>query len=580
MPQIKQYFSQERAAVGGGVRASGEQFGAGIGRATQDFGGAISEFGKDVEEVVQRKQERDATAFISREYTGLQLESQQKLESLKTEVEDIDSYTDQFNEWYGQRYNEILERSPNNLAKQNFEARNVELSQKLNQSALAYQSGQKIQIQKGDSLSAVDNLSNSISLNPNNFDDFLNQSTSIVEGAKRYMTPAEHQKFQRDASSQLYSSRIKAEIASNPYSAKDLLTDENVKNNINSTTYQRLQTQAENEINRLEKEQLKQSNEMLKARLNDTGKLAILSGAETPEEMVAVQRNLGITEGNISVLPNQVAALEANTVNGFQNADEYIQFMQQRSTEYRGESFNTYLKDLKDNGMTQEVSYLAMMDFERDKPVMDAMFAMSRDDANYKTIAKAQGVIVNDVKADIETEIAETRDMFISEGADITGLNDKLTDIAIYFQARGQSRDAAVKLATSWINDKIQVTDYSSSELGLFDSKKVRVPQEYDVEVIGKSLTRALNAITKEDVNITGAGEFSTNELKRTSSFVLSPDNNYYYMRDQFGSPILKKDSSDILKFPIKELLEDNKEAIKEIERKRFEEALKGFEEE
>ena len=412
-------------------------------------------------------------------------------------------------------------------------------------------------------------------------DQLAEHKSQLLDSLKDTLSAQELSKYEKNIDRRTFGGVVKGLINSDPYEARKVMESGVYNDSFKLSDIESLNNTIDVKIGRLEREALKQQNKMLKMRMEDTGQLAILKGAKTPDEMIAVQKNMGVSDGNISVLPKDVAKLEANRINGFSSSDEYIQYMASKSEEYQGENFNIFLRDLKKHGMSQDVSYLAMMDTAEDKPVMDAMFAMSTKDKDYKNIAKAQGIVINDIRADVESQIAETRDMFLAEGADITELNEKLTDVAVYFQTKGNSRKDAVKLATDWLNNKVQVAEYSSSELGFFDGRKVRVPVDYDAEIIGDSLTRAINGITKDDVNITGAtGEFSLNELKRTASFVLGPDNNYYYLRDQFGSPILRKGTRDILKFPITELQEDNKDFIKKQQQKRFEEALKGFEEE
>ena len=412
-------------------------------------------------------------------------------------------------------------------------------------------------------------------------DELAQHRANLLDSLSETLSPEQLSNYAKNIDKRTFGGVIKGLIANDPYEARAVLKSGVYNENFTPDELTTFNNTVDVKIDRIERESLTQQNELLKARVSDTGKFAILQGATTPDEMIAVQKNAGVTDGNLSVLPNEVAKFEANTINGFSSSDEYIRYMQAKEQEFEGENFNIFLRDLKKNGMKQEVSYLPMMDVNQDKPVMDAMFAMTTKDQDYKNIAKAQGIVINDISADVESAIAETRDLFLAEGADITGLNETLTDVAVYFQTKGNSRASSVELATEWLNNKVQVAEYSSSEMGFFDGRQVRVPLDYEPEIIGNSLTRAMNAITKDDVNITGAtGEFSLNELKRTASFVLGPDNNYYYLKDQFGSPILKKGTNQILQFPIKDLLKDNEEAIKELERKRFEEALKGFEEE
>jgi hypothetical protein len=85
------------------------------------------------------------------------------------------------------------------------------------------------------------------------------------------------------------------------------------------------------------------------------------------------------------------------------------------------------------------------------------------------------------------------------------------------------------------------------------------VPSSYSPDDIEDALDYAFNSITPDDVNIIGTGEFSTDALKSGVKFVLEPNEEFYYLRNQQGAPVAKKDSKELLKFPIVDLIKDYK---------------------
>jgi len=550
MPVIQKYSAQQRPSVGSPVNATGEQFGAGIGRQLTNVAGAISQFGQDVEGIYDRKREREANAFLIKEVSTLQLEAKTKLETLKNEVEDVNTFSDTFNGWYKERQDSILAKAPNNLAKENFTLKANQLGLDLGGAANEYQARQVVEIEKGDALSSVSNIANTIAIDPKNFNKYKNQVSSIVESSKQFMTPAETQKFYRDANNEVYSARIMAEIDSNPYGVKNLLASEEYRTNIDSGTFQRLNLQAENRIESLQKEALARENEALRAKFSDPAKYAMMNGASSPQEMVAFQQVGGVAGGNISVLPKEVATAEAFNVNGFQSADEYLNHMQQRKAEY-GDTFDIYMRDLKKNGLKQDISYAAIME-AKDKPVMDALFQMSTKGQQYKELAKTRGADAQMINEDVEEKTREVREVLISEGADLTDLHGKMNDIAMYFQSQGYAHEDSINLAINWFNEKIRTVEHGSD-------KYARVPDYInDIDALEDGLDNALDNITIEDIDITGTGASDIKEIQRNAKFILSPNQDYYYLKDKFNSPVLRKSDRQIFKLPVKDILEGN----------------------
>lgn len=264
MPKIVEYFSKERPVVGGAPQASAAAFGADTGRGLQQLGQSLGESAKVAGQIERRqtelevkKNERDATSYVVDKLSSLQLESQNRLEELKTEVEEINQYAPAFEEYYNQKTQELINAAPNDLAAQAIQQKAASLSTRLIGKANQYQAKTTVDLQKASSLNAVNNLTNSTLVDPDGFVEYQQQFNEVVNSSKRYMDMVEVEELMREGNNKLYSARVSAEIAANPEFAKQLLTSEEFVENIDSNTFSKLSKKIDSQFLALQEERQK-----------------------------------------------------------------------------------------------------------------------------------------------------------------------------------------------------------------------------------------------------------------------------------------------------------------------------------
>ena len=303
---------------------------------------------------------------------------------------------------------------------------------------------------------------------------------------------------------------------------------------------------------RLEKKYIETEQRRLNMKYTDPAGLAELDGAITPQQKIEKQQEYGVIGSNISVIPKRAAEAAVIDLNGIQDTDSFKIAIDGIRAQYGDDYYDIAMRDLKKNGLSEDITFLAQMNPEKDKIVMDAAFNMAKEGKNYADLAQARGILSRDISEAIEDRITEVRDVYLLENASVSGLNKKMESLATYFVAQGRDVKTAADLATTWFTNKVQVGSYNGS--------KFRVPSSYSPDDIEDALDYAFNSITPDDVNTIGTGEFSTDALKGGVKFVLGPNEEFYYLRNQQGAPVAKKDSKELLKFPIVDLIKAYKE--------------------
>jgi hypothetical protein len=254
MPQIPQYLSQVSApGVVQTRRATAAEFGAGEAQAVGQLGQAAVSLGGPLAELQVKKAAREATAYASRTIPQIQLDAQNKLRELET-TDNIDTYSEQFQEYYKERLDAAAEEAPNEFAKSALMQKGAEIGLRLTGTADAFQANTKIKLQKADSATGIGTIVNSLTLDPDNFEDYKLQAQEIVAGASRYMTADEHGVFASSSADSIASAKVSAEINRNPQAAKELLAQDEFKNAINPAKYEKLTAQADNEIENAKKD--------------------------------------------------------------------------------------------------------------------------------------------------------------------------------------------------------------------------------------------------------------------------------------------------------------------------------------
>lgn len=558
MPRIEQYFAKERAVVGGGVRASGEAFGAGIGRAVQDVGAAIGHVAdvqrgreKEQRELEQRKLEREATDESTSKLSELQLGGLEGLNNPQSVTEDNNVFADTWSDNFDKELKRLESESTSELAKSAITSGALDIKTRLHAKANQHQAVTKINIQKGNAVQSADKITNSMLLDPGGFDVYKGQINVLTASSSRFMTPDERATFTRNSNNNLYAARVTAEINANPQLAKQLMASKDFQENIESRTFESLNIKADREILRRQEKALKAQEERFKLFTEDPAKLAVLDGAKTPDDIVATQIALGVKEGNISVIPNAAAGFIANQLNGVTNADDMISELAGIQQEY-GENYDIAMKDVKKGGLSDQLSFIAMMDPDEDKRIMDASFAMGQDGADIKKKATARdGVTISKIEDKVTENILDSMEAIAFENpageAQTASMLANMVNIATFFVSQGQDIDSATELATGWFNNKTPVGDVNG--------KQFRVADGYTADGLENALEDAL-----DKAEFLG-GKFENNAIKREGRFVLHPDGKKYYLKNGINAVVQGKDG-EVMFFPIVEIMGERQEKV------------------
>lgn len=402
------------------------------------------------------------------------------------------------------------------------------------------------------------------------------QATAFTLG--NVLSPDQIERFDMLAEQRITKSYLDGAISRNPIQAKKMLDSKKYDSALGVDNIKSLTDKANAAVESLQKEAIKQQEKIAKMQIEDPAGMAQLLGAQTPEDIILKQKEAGVVGSNISIIPKKEAIGLVNDFNGIQNSDQMKKALDGIRQAYGDKYYNIAMQDLKKNGLSQDITFIAQMNPKTDKQVMDAAFTMSKEGKNYTQLSKARGVTDRDITNKIENNIEDIRDVFLVEGGDVSGLNQKLENLATYFTANGMDVDSATKLSTNWLVNKSKI-----GTVGI-GGNKFRIPNEYNIDTIEDALTNALENLNENDVNTIGTGQFSTAALKRQARFVLSSDEEYYYLKNQVGSPVLKRGTNEVLKFPITNIIQELKikqEGLKsDKDKKAFIENLLGLQEE
>ncbi len=349
-----------------------------------------------------------------------------------------------------------------------------------------------------------------------------------------------------------------------------------LKEQMDRTVFERTRNYMEADIKSIKLGSERQIQRRLKLIVDDPALLAIEDGvrADDFEGLIEKQRQQGVKEGNISILPKQQAALITNQLNGIISADDMIVELARLETQVFGSArmFDRALKDLKRAGLSELVETAVMMNPETDRNVMVAAFGMALEPKNITADSKARGVKQRDIIETVEGKISDVRDMLLAEGGETAGLGRQFEAITTFFTAQGKSVEEAATLATDWFIKQTPIIN--------INGKNTRVTGKEDSDSMENGLEIALNNLSLDNVSINvGTGKFTLSNIKRNSQFVLAPGEEHYYLLHSTGGTVTDREGK-ALEFPISKVLELDRAEKERRKREAFERALKGFEEE
>lgn len=557
MPKIPEYFSQTQAASGAPTRrASGEEFGAGIGRAVGQVANVIGDTGNLAFDYEKRKAEREATAYTSKAISEIQLRSLNSLTELQAgrNTQTIESYSEDFQKLYDESLKAASDNAPNELAKLALQDRGLEVRTNLVAKANQYQANTKTKLYQNDSIDAVNNLTNSVTLDPDNFQLYAKQAAAIVDSASVYMDATELQKFREQSLDGMASAKIKAEININPNTAEALMGKEEFKNSISPATFQSLTNQINSEKQRRIKEEAALREKKLKLFMEDPAALAITEGADqnSPADVVAKQKQLGVMPDNIAIIPKQQASLLSHQLSGIDNSDQMIAELDKIKKQYGDEYYHIAMKDLKKNGLSSDAAFIALIDPLRDKDVIDASFAIGKTgEKEIAEMARDRAAANNDeylsIGREVSNNFAEIAGTLQAEGmppAEVANIYKRMSNTANYFYQKGDDIETSVARATNWLTSRYQLADVNGH--------KIRIPEDFtgSSDKIETGLSELLNELDLSDIKTEITSNYTLDTLKERGRFVLNTSEDGYNLVDELGVPVRNK-SGTLLEYTL-----------------------------
>ena len=364
---------------------------------------------------------------------------------------------------------------------------------------------------------------------------------------------------------------MNGQIDRNPYEAKKLMDSQEYNQSLGAQNTEVLNNKVDREIKYRRKAQAAAEKKAQTQFIENPAQLAVDKGAQSPQAIVDTQIALGVQTNNLSVIPNAEAKSLVNKLNGINRSDELISEMNALKEEYGDRYYSMAMGDLKEHGLSSEKAFIALMNPQTDKLIMDAAFNMGAKGAEFKKIAKDRDVDLPQLSRDVEEAIQDTREVLAQEGQDVSSMS-AFHDIALYFTSQGSSSTEAVKQATDWFMNDIKIGKIRDSLIDGGDN--FRVPTDYNVDEIEDALEIQIDNLGIFDLATRGTGKADLESLQENGRFVLGHDETYYWLKNASGEPVRENNATNILKFDIIDILEQSENKSKKEQKQRLEELI------
>lgn len=387
------------------------------------------------------------------------------------------------------------------------------------------------------------------------------QATAMTLGS--VLAPDQIVKFDEKAEQRIVTSYLDGVIDRDPNQAKQLLDSKDFDNALGADKLKTFYDKTTRSIEALENKRLAAGNRATKLRMEDPALLAEEAGisADNYKGKIQYQREIGISDGNISIIPKQRASMMANQLEGVTNSDQFVGELGNIRKQVGDDNFDIAMNDLAKNGLSKEVKLMALMTPEANKSQMEATIAMMRDgDVITKKATAFSGVTVSKIQEAVSGRISDAVDVFSSESGmgNAAQLELSLTPIATYYASKGMSVDDAAKKATDWLNEKIPIAE--------INGKKFRASPLASPDDLEEALTYAINNTEFEGL------QFEQGYTKRTVRPVLDTTETGYYLVYENGLQVKNKNGA--IFYDVKTILDQHKKYLKTLAEK---EAAESF---
>ncbi len=556
MPQIPTYSAQLSPRV---VRtpvpssAPEQMMAQATGNLGQALSGLANTAGSLIADYQEKQQRREATAFVSKQASDLQLSSLQTLQAMRTDGGDVNTYTDRFLEQYEKQADEILKSAPNPLAKEAMQDQVNSLRTSMVSKAITYQGQEKTALQKQAVQESLNAITNASFMDPENYDRYKGQIDEVLAASSGIFDPSEMQATRTSASQSLATTHVRALLERSPNVAEMALQKEDIRNNIPTSSFVALQDSISRAKEQRIRDALVMENKRADAFMKDPKTLAIMNGADPddPNDILSkqyIERNgqiIKVPMNRRSLLSEDEASMVVDQLGGAVDADN-LAFQLGTIREKYGENADVAFRDLNKAKLSDDIRYLTYMDPVADRQAFKALFNAQREGVkNVLEEAKTKATIGGDTSAfrvniegKIDEELEDMSQVLATENIsteEIKSMRDRAVNIAAYRYVKGDDPETAVAVGTSWLTSKYTIEK--------MNGRPFRIPSNRDSGAITDGLDEVLKGLGEGDLRlpVDTPKDIMLDYIKRTSSFVLDGSGNSYILIDGDGAPVVDK---------------------------------------
>jgi hypothetical protein len=267
MPVMQQYSS---SPLGGnastGQRASASDFD--VSRGTMALAQGIQAVGDAGVSIVDQSMRRSGNTEALEKITAFNLEQNKALDDLRTNYTDVNTIEEEFVKQFSTASNDLVNSTTNPYARTALESIVLKKSETYFNQARQIQASQIAETNKVRIERSLNNATNLTYLNPDLFEQSLEEVKASVALGKGVFTPAQLEAYELKAIDTLASAKIQAEISRDPSLALGLLGQDQFINSLDPSKYIALTNQAkrsyqeQQELLRIQQENAQLNNEL------------------------------------------------------------------------------------------------------------------------------------------------------------------------------------------------------------------------------------------------------------------------------------------------------------------------------
>lgn len=337
-----------------------------------------------------------------------------------------------------------------------------------------------------------------------------------------------------------------------------------IKDGMDIEAYNRTIGYMESDIKSLQLEGLRQEMRQQKLLVEDPAQFSLESGARTLDDRSAIQLKNGVAQGNLRILTNSEAQMKAHDLNGIIDSKSMKEALL-KIREETGQHYLSVMNQIKKNGLSDQMTYLATLDLEEYKGQADASFAMAISGKEITERATARtGITTAKIRESVAESINDELSVYAAEtpggDAQIASLLNNMSNVATYYVAQGMDIEAATERAIAPVKDK--------TKIGYVNDIPFRITPGDDIDEIEDALEYAI-----DNTSFTKGGALQNSYYKRTVRPTLSTDETKYYLKDELGY-IVKDSQGNTIYYPVNDIITKKRKRDEEI---RNRQAIESF---